>query len=93
MWKGKLNKYLYKLYGFDILLEGELLNGIENRIGKEYFKEILIFEGQYINDKRNGYGKEYNCKGELIYEGEYLDNKRWNGKGIEQIYIKKYNYY
>ena len=85
-WKGKVKEYYYNFYGLKILFEGELLNGKENRIGKEYYNDKLIFEGQYINDKRNGQGKEYNYKGDIIFEGEYFNNQRWNGKGIEHTY-------
>ncbi len=86
MWKGTVKEYYYCFYGLEISFEGELLNGIQNRIGKEYYGGYLIFEGQYINDQRNGRGKEYNFKGDVIFEGEYLNNKRWNGKGIEHTY-------
>ena len=87
--KGKIKEH-YQIKNCYVLFDGELLNGIENRVGKEYYEEILIFEGQYINNKRNGYGKEYNCKGELIFGGEYLNDERWNGKGIEQICVNDY---
>ena len=60
--EGKVKEYYYNYYNFKISFEGELLNGKENRIGKEYFNGKLIFEGQFINDKRNGKGKEYNYR-------------------------------
>ena len=85
-WEGKVKEYYYNYYNFKISFEGELLNGKENRIGKEYFNGKLIFEGQFINDKKNGKGKEYNYNGDVIFEGEYLNNLRWNGKGIEHAY-------
>ena len=54
--------------------EGELVDGIKQGKGKEYFpKGNLKFEGEYSNGKRNGKGKEYDMKGNLKYEGNYVN--------------------
>ena len=56
-------------------------------MGKEYYKDELIFEGEYLDGTRwNGKGKEYNGKDELFYDGEYPKGERWNGKGKEYMF-------
>ena len=68
---GKVKEYYFN---YDLIFEGEYLNGKRNGKGKEYnFIGKLLFEGEYLNGKRNGKGKEYDCYGKLIFEGEYLN--------------------
>ena len=89
--KGKIKEYSNYPYEYGLLFEGELLNGLKNGRGKEYFiqphKEIyynynstnIKFEGEYLNGKKwNGIG--YDIKGEKQYEIK-------NGTG----YIYEYN--
>ena len=74
-------------YDYDLLYEGEYINGERNGKGKEYsLNNKLLYEGEYLNGKRNGLGKEYDKNGNLIYEGEYLDDKK---KKSEKIKYKK----
>ena len=57
--------------------EGELVDGIKQGKGKEYFpKGNLKFEGEYSNGKRNGKGKEYDIKGNLKFEGNYVNGEK-----------------
>ena len=73
---------------YELMFEGEYLNGKENGNGKEYAlygggnKSFLRFEGKYLDVKRNGKGKELFDNGKVLFEGEYLNGKIWNGKGI-----------
>ena len=61
---------------YDILFEGEYLNG-ERYVGKESVKEGLLFEGEFLNEKQwNGKGKEYYIGGNLLYEVEYKNGKK-----------------
>ena len=67
----------------DYYLVVNLVMGIKDIKGKEYFNGKLIFEGEYKNEKRNGKGKEYDYyTKKIIFDGEYIDNKR-NGIGKE----------
>ena len=85
--KGKIKEYIYYSYTVGLSFEGEILNGLKNGEGKEYFtqKDIdnikIKFEGEYLNDKKwNGIG--YNINGEKQYEIK-------NGTG----YIYEYDRY
>ena len=52
--KDKVKEYDYN---YNLIFEGENLNGKRNGKGKEYSSGELIFEGEYLNDKRTGIGK------------------------------------
>ena len=93
-WKGKGKEYKMKeddeeeeeyededdTNDFELIFEGEYLNGGRAGFGKEYKKNKLIYEGEFLNGQRNGQGKEYK-NGKIILSGEYKDNKIWKGKG------------
>ena len=75
---GKGYMKIYNMY-FELIHEGEFLNGLKNGKGKEYYKNYkLKFEGDYLNGRRWNV-KEYDINGNLICELK-------NGKG----YIKEY---
>ena len=54
--KGKEYDSIY----YNLIYDGEYLNGERNGKGKEYtINDYLIFEGEYLKGKKNGRGKEY----------------------------------
>ena len=72
----------YDDINYNIIYEGEYLNGKRHGKGKEYEEflfKYLLFEGEYKNGKRYK-GKEYYRDGNIKYEGEYLNGKIWTGK-------------
>ena len=72
---------IYNAFNYNIICEGEYLNGKKQGIAKEYYLDgKLLFEGEYLNGKRNGTGKVYNSDKKLLFEGEFLNGKR-NGSG------------
>ena len=79
---------IFKEYNHDyeLIFEGEYLNGERNGKGKEYFYGELIFEGEYMDGKRNGFGKEYYINNKIKFEGEYKNGKI-SGKGKEYDYF------
>ena len=63
--------------------EGDLINGIKNGQGIEYYKNNKKrYEGSFISGNHHGYGKEYYDNEILRYEGEFRVNE-YNGKGTE----------
>ena len=84
-----------------IIFEGNLVNGLISKEGKEYYEGKLIFEGNYLSGLRNGDGIEYdNIHGKKIFEGEYLYGYRKKGKAYvngvlefkgEYFFEKKWN--
>ena len=93
--KGKGNIKEYNDY--QLIFEGEYLNGLRNGKGKEYhYNGKVLFEGEYLNDKKIGKGKEYDSNGNLIFEGEYkfghrLEGKEYNNSG-NLLYEGEYLY-
>ena len=75
--KGILNEYNEN---YQLIFEGEYLNGLKNGKGKKYSDGKLIFEGEYLNGLRYGKGKEFYYNNKIQFEGEYLCNRRWNVK-------------
>ena len=69
--------------GYNLIFEGEYLNGKRHGIGKEYnIDNDLIFEGEYYNGyKRNG---KYYINKILEYVGEFLFEIKWDGKGYDE---------
>ena len=68
--KGRIKRYFRSLYEGSLCFEGQLLDGLNNGKGKEYFvgdNNKIKFEGEYINGhKWNGIG--YNINGQKQYE-------------------------
>ena len=65
----------------EISFEGELLDGVKNRIGKDYYKGEVVFCGEHKNGKRwNGYGKVFDIYDKVDFEGKYIDGKKINEK-------------
>ena len=65
----------------EISFEGELLDGVKNRIGKDYYKGEVVFCGERKNGKRwNGYGKVFDIYDKVDFEGKYIDGKKINEK-------------
>ena len=71
--KGKIKEYTSSHYIGIVVFDGELLNGLKNGKGEEYFVMLynnylnIKFKGEYLNgEKWNGIG--YNIKGEKQYE-------------------------
>ena len=71
-WKGKGKEYEMKdredieeedysyeddTKNYDLIFEGEYLNGGRAGFGKEYKDNKLIYEGEFLNGQRNGQGK------------------------------------
>ena len=91
-WKGKGKEYKKRddddeLFpyeddrkNYELIFEGEYLDGKWTGFGKEYRDDKLRFKGEYLNGQRNGQGKEFK-DGKMILSGEYKDNKIWKGKG------------
>jgi len=72
---------IYNEFNFDLIFEGNYINGI----GKEYDDNgKLEFEGEYLNGKRNGNGKEYDSNGKIISEVTFKNGLK-NGK-FKQYY-------
>ena len=69
---------------------GEILNGLKNGKGIEYYKNGKIkYDGDWISGKLEGYGKYY-YENDEFYIGQWKNNLR-HGKGIEYYkngYIK-----
>ena len=82
---GKVKEYNKNT--FQLIFDGEYLNGKKHGNGKEYDeKGKLVYEGEYFKGKRQGKGKKYDSYyGTLVYEGGYLNDKR-HGKEKEYFY-------
>ena len=80
--KGIIKEYFRDTYEGSLCFEGQLLNGLKNGKGKEYFSgenNKIKFEGEYINGQKwNGIG--YDINGKKQYELK-------NGSG----YLFEYN--
>ena len=59
---------------------GQVINGLREGKGIEYYINGNRYEGDFRNDKREGKGIYYYHNGD-IYEGDYRNDKR-GGKGI-----------
>jgi len=84
-------KKIYKLiYPNGEIYYGEILNGLKNGKGTEYYKNGKIkYAGDWVNGKFEGYGDYYYEEGEF-YKGQWKNNLR-HGKGIHYYkngYIK-----
>ena len=63
--------------------EGDLVNGVKNGNGIEYYKNSKKrYEGSFKNGKHQGIGKEYYDNEILKYDGEFNDGD-YDKKGIE----------
>ena len=72
-------------YDFDIIFEGEYLDGLNSGKGKEYNLEgILVFEGEYKNGKRNGNGKEYGNSPGIVLGPKCAKGNGWIRKIINK---------
>ena len=88
IWENSSSGYLY-----NIIFEGEYLNGLRNGKGKEYYcLNKSKFEGEYLTGLRNGKGKEYYLNGKLKFEVEYLYGKKWNIKEYDLIILLYMNW-
>ena len=88
--KGLFKKYEYHPHtknNFNLLFEGEYLNGEKNGKGKEYEyynnDYFFSFEGEYKNGKKNGKGKNYYYNKKIKFDGEYKEGMEWDGKGYD----------
>ena len=62
--------------------EDDLINGIRNGQGKQYYKNGSIkYEDEFANDKFEGTGKFYYTNGNY-YIGQFINGLK-HGKGIE----------
>ena len=78
--EGKGHIKEYEDHNYNLIFEGDYLNGEKNGYGKEFYKNGYIkFEGEYLNEKRWN-GKIYDKYGNNEYEIK-------EGK----VYIKEYN--
>ena len=70
-----------------ILYKGEILNGMRNNKGTEYYENgVLKYFGTYSKDKKHGEGKLFNMNGVLVYKGELQDDlKHGFGMAYDQV--------
>ena len=69
----------YNINGI-IIYEGDIVHGIKEGFGKEYFGGKIEYEGIFRNGKRDIEGTEYYTNGNIEYKGEYKSGEK-NGKG------------
>ena len=62
---------------WEVMFEGEYLDGIKNRKGKGYYNGEVVFCGEYKDGKRwNGYGKVVDIYGKVEFEGKYVNGEK-----------------
>ena len=74
---GNIREYNYngiKLY------EGDIVKGIKEGYGKEFFQGKVEYEGIFMNGKREVEGVEYYSNGNIEYSGGFKNGER-NGDG------------
>jgi len=73
----------YNIYGIKIY-EGDIVNGVKEGFGQEFFEGKLEYEGIFVNGKRDVEGTEYYPSGKIEYQGGYkFGSRHGNGKEYE----------
>lgn len=65
--------------GYDLLYDGEVVNGRKQGRGELYENNLLVYDGQFINDLRDGYGLGLQ-QSILEYKGYWKQGKK-HGQG------------